>query len=182
VFLAPVFAIGVLMSLVSPPPAQAPRPATTPQAAAVGEAAPSFDYVSADFYRRRLSDLTAQGNVLLVLGGSDAQLLELERQQPSLQRAGIVAVAVSDEDDDQAWQTTQRLGLTFSLLSDPGRVIAGAYGCRDPRTRALATGWFVVDREGRVRGSGRGTCGPQGWLAIVNETLGTPELSAAGGR
>ena len=75
--------------------------------------------------------------------------------------AQVLGVSVDFNDANIAW--TEKLGLTYPLLSDMRRQVSKAYGvlyddpklAEDPKTipRYLRSkrSWFVIDKEGIVR-------------------------------
>ena len=60
-----------------------------------------------------------------------------------------------------------RLGLDFPLLSDPGMIVAKAYGAVRPDGQSIARSVVVVGRDGRIRYSQAGAPGAE----IVLESL-----------
>jgi peroxiredoxin len=61
----------------------------------------------------------------------------------------------------------ERLGLPFPLLSDPGMVIARAYGAVRPDGRTIARSVVLVERDGTIVYSQAGAPGAE----IVLEAL-----------
>ena len=60
-----------------------------------------------------------------------------------------------------------RLGLNFPLLSDPGMIVAKAYGAVRPDGQSIARSVVVVGQDGRIRYSQAGAPGAE----IVLESL-----------
>jgi peroxiredoxin len=177
--LAPLFAtaLAVVASLhsvnsnISNSPSVTTAIASTP---AVGEPAPEFDYLSSDYLRTRLSDvLREQGRVLLVFASDESTLRETQSHDAALRQAGIVPVVLVELPSRQARDMVDRLGLGFGVLSDPAGFVASQYGVTDAR------GWFVIDRSGRVRASGRDAIGDDALTAIATGELVSPGVRAS---
>jgi peroxiredoxin len=139
-----------------------------------GDIAPDFSFESMDHHWLRLHDLLAQGNVLLVFGAEEAQLTAIEREQGAMLSRGIVPVAVLDRRDGATWATVRRLGLHYSVLSDPQCVIGAQFNVLHPTTHGPVPSWFVIDRKGCVRGLKRATLPSSGFGALAASALGMP--------
>ncbi|HEY4683737.1 MAG TPA: TlpA disulfide reductase family protein [Candidatus Acidoferrales bacterium] len=83
------------------------------------------------------------------------EMPSLERLHRALKDKGVIVLAVSVDEDAEAYQRFVReKGLTFSTARDPGQKIAALYGTfKFPET-------FVIDRQGRVV---RKIIGPLEW-------------------
>jgi peroxiredoxin len=144
-------------------------------AVVTGETAPDFSYL-VDGRWHRLRDLRSQGHVLLVVGAGEAQLRSLEAQREDLVRLGVVPVAVLDQRSGRCRATSERLGLRFTVISDPTRVIAAQLNALDERTRQAAPAWFVVDRRGTVRALAHARWPETSWREVAISSLGlTPD-------
>jgi peroxiredoxin len=143
-----------------------------------GDPAPDFGFRAHDGRWRTLSDLLAVGDLLLVMGADEDGLRRLETERAGLVGAGVVPVAVLDQPSVAVWRLAHRLGLGYSVLSDPQHQLAGEWGAVDPATGHTARAWFVVDRRGRVRASGRGPAPVAGWTALAAHALGRPLTGA----
>ncbi len=61
----------------------------------------------------------------------------------------LFAASVDSADDNRKF--AESLGLDYPLLSDPGKVVASAYGVVTPE-RQFATRWtFYIDVDGKIR-------------------------------
>lgn len=139
---------------------------------AVGDIAPDFMYKSFDSQWRHLSDVLEQGDVLLLFGAKEEQLRALETESGLLLERGILPFAVVEQNEGTAWSMVQRLDLSYSLLSDPKRVVASQYGAVDGTTGRAVPSWFVVDRAGRICQSGRDGIPTNGLAQIAAAALG----------
>lgn len=148
----------------------------------VGQNAPDFAYQSRDYLWQNLHNMLDQGSVLLVFGANEDQLADIERDQESLLRSGIVPVAVVGRNAGDTWSLVRRHNLSYSLLADPHAAIAEQYGALDANTRAPRAMWFVIDHKGRVRGAGEGANPSRGWTALACQSLGITEVKAASAR
>lgn len=148
-FLALLAAAALAAGGASPSPAMTPAaPATTTSSA------PDFDYQAADDRWTSLHEMRAGRAVMLVFAPDPVTLAELEADRAALERRGITPVAVLDEPDGRAWRLAVRLGLHYSLLSDPRGTVAEAFGRWDG---AHATqGWCLVGHDGAVVAAGAG--------------------------
>lgn len=139
-----------------------------------GTSAPDFAYETLGGGTARLRDLRAQGNVLLVFGAGEADLRRLEAESSRLTRLGVVPVAVLDWRVGACRSVVRRLGLSFPVVPDVQRAIGAQYNVLDPHTRQAARAWFVVDRQGRVRGLDRFELPREPWANVAATSLGLP--------
>lgn len=144
-----------------------------------GDPAPDFSFEARDHQWRRLHDLLAQGDVLLVFGADDQRLHALEAERDALLALGIVPVAVLDRRDGAAWATPERLSLHYGVVPDARGVIAEQFNLLNPETGRPYPSWFVVDRKGTVRGLHRGVLPEQGFTAVAERALGLPDQGDA---
>ena len=63
-------------------------------------------------------------------------------------------MVVLDDRPGAVRNVVKRLGLQYTVLSDPRAVIADQFNVADDRE--IEPSWFVVDQRGRVRGLSRG--------------------------
>ena len=179
-FCIPIFVV------VPTPHANRPIPSASPSAAAhapggpphVGDAAPDFDFQAVDHAWRRFHEFYEQGDVLLVFGATDAELVAIERSSDALLAAGVVPIAIVGDRDADAWKRIERGRLTYSLLSDPRGDLAGRFGVVDATGRARFA-WLVIDRSGRVRGVGDARPAAAAWPQLASSALGRSEIEAA---
>ena len=154
-----------------------------PAAPAVGERAPDFDYQSYDYRWVRFHHMLQRDAVLLVFAPDDATLSALEGQRETLAERGVAPVAVLSERDGAVWHRAAKLGLSFSLLSDPRGVISRDFGAWDPATGRAEPAWCVVGGDGRIRAHGRGALDASelaaAALAALGRTPAAPEPPSA---
>jgi peroxiredoxin len=162
----------------SPSPEPATRHRTDMRAAEppiprvrIGDPAPNFAFIAADGKWRRLSDLLAQGPVLLVFGARDADLRAIEAARPAFRELEVVPAAVMDMRSGSIGSLAKRLGLTFPILSDSQRAIAELFNTVDPASHRHSPSFFVVDRLGTVRHMGRGML-PDSQFLVESSALG----------
>lgn len=185
-FFVTFFAASLLAVASSPAPAEdntaqpaaftsnAPQPEAVPAErpkVANGHRAPDFQYQSYDQLWQNLHNVLEHGDVLLVFGASDVDLRTIEREREILMRAGVTPLAVVERNERDVWATVRRLGLTFSLLSDPRGVIGSQYGLFDASLGRSQTSWYVIDKKGKVRQSGT-TMPQQSWPTVAALALG----------
>lgn len=145
----------------------------------VGDRAPAFALPNARGEVVALSELTAQGPVVLAWYRGrwcpycNTQLKAYESRLAEFRALGATVVALSPQKVEQSARTAESDGLDFALLSDAGSKVADAYGLRyelperlrvafkgrldlaefnaeDPEQLPLAA-TVVVDRAGIVR-------------------------------
>ena len=144
-----------------------------------GEEAPDFTLPDARGVDRTLSDLLADGEVVLTFYRGawcpycNLQLRDFQRALPQIRGAGAELVAISPQAPDQSLTTTEINELEFAVLSDVGSVVAERYGLvfsldeaaqdvhrsvgidlgevnEDETWRLPAAASFVISRDGRV--------------------------------
>jgi len=125
-----------------------------------------------------LHDLRSEGHVLLVFAPADAQLAGLEREADSLRRQGVIPIAVFHRSESANWSAIERLGLTYSLLSDPRGDLASQFQGA-PASDAPRPAWFLVDRDGRLCGLDRGALPESGLAGAVELALQPRERASA---
>jgi peroxiredoxin len=74
-------------------------------------------------------------------------------------RAGVTPFGVNPAPAGAHAAYAERLRLPFRLLSDPGLVVATAYGAVQPGGRGVARSVVLVDRSRRVRYAQHGAPG-----------------------
>ncbi len=179
---APALLASILLALGGPEPGSGGAPPLAP-AIAAGDPAPDFQYQAADYHWTSLGDVLARASVLLVIGAGDSELRQLQLEREAMMTHGVAPIAVVDLADGPAWSVAQRLGITFSLLSDPRRDIATAYRLPNSGVGHPRPAWFAIDRDGRVRARGGDIAGIASFDRLACDALGlTPpatELTAA---
>ena len=138
----------------------------------VGDRAPDFDYQSYDYRWVRFHHMLQRDAVVLVFSPDEATLAGLEAQREPLAECGVAPVAVVGEPDRAVWRRVTRLGLTYSLLSDPHGVIAEAFGAWDTMAHRAVPAWCVVGGDGRIRASGLGLPHADELAATALQALG----------
>jgi thioredoxin-dependent peroxiredoxin len=86
---------------------------------------------------------------------------------PLYQREHIRPFGINPASAESHAGYAARLGLNFPLLSDPGMIVATAYGAVRPDGRSIARSVVVVGQEGRILYSQAGAPGAK----IVLESL-----------
>ena len=140
----------------------------------LGDLAPNFSFQGSDGHWRHLSDLVAQGPVLLAFGADELTLRVLEHERERLADLGVVPVAVVEGRPSATQSMVRRLELRFSILADPGGIIAAQYNAVDPSSGRQMPSWFVLDRKRLVRGLGRRGLPLRGYPALAANALGLP--------
>ncbi len=191
VFASTILALAATVSLASAGPASPPAPIATRAGTldlvganadyaivGIGTQAPEFSF-AAQGCTLRLRDLRAQGSVLLLFAPDDARLVALERERAQLLAIGVVPVAVLDQRAGACAATARRLGVGYSIVPDPRRVIGAQFNALDPSSRADAPAWFVLDRSGRVCDLAHLAWPGRPWTEVAARALGLPGPDAA---
>lgn len=143
----------------------------------VGATAPDFTYQSHDYLWQNLHNMLAQGNVLIVFGATDAQLMAIERDRDQLLHSGVVPVAVVCQREADVWRIVRRCDLTYSLLADPHAAIAEQFGAVEAGTHHPKAAWFMIGASGHVRATGQGLPASADWVSIANSALGLTDVN-----
>ncbi len=131
----------------SEPAAASAEPARTLQA---GDPAPDFDIATTPYGWRRFSDFWKDAPILVVFDPDERALVSLDRELGGLARSGIELTVVRRDGDGANWDALARLGLRYSLLSDPRGYVGELFGHAGCATAGNAC-WYLVGRDGRVR-------------------------------
>lgn len=151
---------------------RAPEPPSSPLM--VGDLAPDFAWQAADRRVVSMKDLLFHGSLLLVFSPDDASLRAIQREREGLLDLGVVPVAVVHSRAGAASSKARRMGLSYILVPDTRRVIAGQYGAVDENRQSMIPAWFVVDRRGQVRALGRGSIPSSGFPRLAATVLAIP--------
>lgn len=171
----PFIAIFVLVASVSPLVTSS-EPMRPESPGLTGEA-PDFQFLANDGRWKSLHDLRRESHVLLVFEPAEAQLAALEREAESLRGQGVNVIAVFSHGESANWSKIERLGLTYSLLSDPRGELASQFRIAS-ESGAPHPSWFLVDRDGRVRGLERGSLPETGFTGVVAGALRPAEQAS----
>ena len=79
------------------------------------------------------------------------QLGELQNQIERFARRDVTVIALSVDAPDDSLAMIERLGLTFTLGSDPDQNVVKAFRVQNPDTKELVLhAVYIVDPEGKV--------------------------------
>ncbi len=104
------------------------------RALGVGASAPEFTLPDAQGSEVSLSDLRAEGPVVISFyrGGwcpyCNLELRAYAERMPEFVEAGVRLVAISPQTPDASLSLVERAELPFTVLSDVGNVVAGGFG------------------------------------------------------
>lgn len=134
---------------------------------AVGVKAPAVGALAdQEGVMRNLADLAGpRGTVLMFYRSAgwcpycQAQLIAMQAGVGMIERQGYNLVGISYEGPEVNKSFTQRRGITFPLLSDPGARVIAAWGLRDPQYAKGHRAYgvprpviYVIDRQNTIRG------------------------------
>ncbi len=125
-----------------------------------GDTAPSFSLPDQTGATVSLGDFA--GKTLLVYfypradtPGCTKQACSVRDARPDLTKLGIVAVGVSPDTPDRQQRFDDKYDLGFPLLSDPGHVVAEAWGVWGEKRNYGKTSMGIVRSSFLVGGDGR---------------------------
>ena len=123
-----------------------------------GETAPDFELPDETGTMRKLSDLLADGPVVLffypaaMTTGCTRESCHFRDLAGEFAELGAQRVGISADTVEKQHEFSERHSLGYPLLSDPDRTVAAAFGVKRglsllPNRRAT----FVIDRDGTIR-------------------------------
>ena len=126
-----------------------------------GREAPDFELTSDTGERVRLTDLRGRPLVLYFYPKDDtpgctAEACGFRDVYSEFEERGAVVLGVSPDDEASHARFKEKYGLPFTLLADPDKQAAHAYGVWRERklygktSLGIKRSTFVIDREGRV--------------------------------
>ncbi len=147
-----------------------------------GDAAPDFTLPAADGSSVSLADFRGRSLVVYfypaaMTPGCTTQACDFRDSLASLQGAGYEVVGVSPDKPEKLAAFAERDGLTFPLLSDPGRETLEAYGAWGEKSMygkkvtGVIRSTVVVDPEGAVQ-LARYNVKATGHVASLRKALG----------
>jgi thioredoxin-dependent peroxiredoxin len=127
-----------------------------------GQEAPDFELTSDSGERVRLSSLRGRPVVLYFYPKDDtpgctAQACGIRDSYSDFEERGAVVLGVSPDTETSHVKFKQKHGLPFTLLADPEREVAEAYGVWKEKTFRGRKYWgverstFLIDEDGRVK-------------------------------
>lgn len=126
-----------------------------------GDPAPAFEGKDQDGNMRRLADYSGKKLILYFYPkdntpGCTAEACSLRDGRDELRRLGFEVVGVSPDSEKSHRGFIEKQGLNFTLLSDPDKKIANAYGVWGEKKFMGRTGMgilrttFVIDGQGVI--------------------------------
>jgi peroxiredoxin Q/BCP len=128
---------------------------------APGDLAPDFTLPDADGRELSLSSLRGQRVIIYfypaaMTPGCTKQACDFRDSRSELSEAGFAVLGISPDAPAKLAKFTARDGLTFPLLSDPGREVLKAYGAfgekmlYGKKSVGVIRSTFVVGADGRI--------------------------------
>lgn len=138
-----------------------------------GDPAPPFDVRGSDGQRHTLAAELAKGPVALFFypgnntPGCNRQLSAVRDDAQRYAAAGLQPFGVNPATVDAHMKYAGKMQFGFTLLSDPERAIARAYGALKPDGRGIQRTVYVIGRDGRIVFGVRGAPATADVLAAV---------------
>lgn len=139
-----------------------------------GGPAPDFSWRGANGESMSLTDLRAQGSVLLVFDPAESDLRAIEGEHAGLTKIGVVPVAVLDRKNHTVESMSRKLHLSYPVIADPMNVIAAQFNVLGRNTLRARPAWFVLDKSGKVRALSRAGLPERGYLRTACAALDLP--------
>ena len=128
---------------------------------AVGDPAPDFTLADADGNQVSLSALRGKQVIIYfypaaMTPGCTKQACDFRDSKSDLSDAGFVVLGISPDAPAKLAKFREKEGLTFPLLSDPGRGVLQAYGAYGEKmnygktTVGVIRSTFVVGADGKI--------------------------------
>jgi peroxiredoxin Q/BCP len=147
-----------------------------------GDTAPDFTLPDADGTSVSLADLRGRKVVLYAYPaastpGCTTQACDFRDSLASLQAAGYEVLGLSPDKPEKLARFRDAEGLTFPLLSDPGKEVLTAYGAYGEKSLygktvvGVIRSTFVLDEDGRVTSASYGVKA-KGHVAKLRRDLG----------
>ncbi|KIH99912.1 peroxiredoxin [Streptomonospora alba] len=129
-----------------------------------GDPAPEFTLTAADGADVSLSEVLASDGKRVVLyfypaamtPGCTTEACDFRDNLSDLEDAGVTVLGVSPDSPEKLAEFREKEGLTFPLLSDPGKEVLRAYGAFGEKNnygkvvQGVIRSTFVIDPDGTV--------------------------------
>ena len=124
-----------------------------------GSVAPNLELVDQTGHKRSLSELLADGPLILYFYPADftpgctKEACSFRDLHQDLLKANLRVVGVSPQGTDSHRRFAEKYGLNFTLLSDPDKRVTKAYKLDGPLGIGVRRGTYLIGKEGRIRDS-----------------------------
>ncbi len=122
-----------------------------------GERAPEFSLHDQDGTARTLSELLADGPLVLYFYPADftpgctKEACSIRDMHDDIAAAGMRVVGISPQNSDSHLRFASRHNLPFTLLADPERVAVRAYGVDGPMGIGVRRATFLIGADGVIQ-------------------------------
>jgi peroxiredoxin Q/BCP len=124
-----------------------------------GSVAPDLELVDQTGHTRSLSELLADGSLVLYFYPADftpgctKEACSFRDLHQDLLKANLRVVGVSPQGTDSHRRFAEKHGLNFTLLSDPDKRVTRAYKLDGPLGIGVRRGTYLIGKDGRIRDS-----------------------------
>jgi peroxiredoxin Q/BCP len=120
-------------------------------------AAPDFELLDQNSQKRKLSEFTARGPLVVVFYPGDftpvctKQLCSYRDAGDEFRNLGVQVVGISVDPPEKHRKFAEQYKFEFPLLSDPGKKVAKAFGATSAwLLGAVTRANFVIDAKGQI--------------------------------
>jgi peroxiredoxin Q/BCP len=150
-----------------------------------GDTAPDFEFTDLDGQTRRLSDLLANGPVIVYFYPADftgvctRQACMFRDRSEELNARGVQVVGISPQDMESHGRFQREYELPFPLVADTDKTLIRAYGVNGPMGFGVRRVSFLVGQDGIIQNAVRADLSVGPHQALVDRLLlqmgGNPE-------
>ncbi|MBN1476813.1 peroxiredoxin [Candidatus Sumerlaeota bacterium] len=143
----------------------------------VGDTAPDFELTDLDGQTRRLTDLLAEGPVIVYFYPADftgvctRQACMFRDRSEDLNARGVQVVGVSPQDMESHGRFQREHGLPFPLVADTDKSLVRAYGVNGPMGIGVRRVSFLVGQDGVIQSVVRADLSVGPHQALVDRLL-----------
>ena len=122
-----------------------------------GDQAPDFELPDQEGQQRKLSDMLADGPVVLffypaaMTAGCTVESCHFRDLNAEFSEVGAQVVGISADHVEKQQEFATKYAFGYPLLSDSDRTVATAFGVRRKRVTPVKRATFVINQDGTIR-------------------------------